>query len=135
MRHVNFLIPAGATDELVVDFAATAVRLRTNPAWVPHIFALWLSAEGGAPLDWTLFFAAAAAEPVAANTVIMDSMAAIPETVEDPVALPVVYRALICPGGYPVPRGTLEPMQLRVSAPDLATVARIRMQWDWRRPT
>lgn len=134
MRHENFLIPPGATDELVVDFAATAIALAPNPAWVPHIFALWLSAEGGASFDWTLFFAEGAAEPVAADTVIMDSMAAIPETVVDPVALPVVYRALICPGGYPVPRGDLAPMQLRVSA-TIATVGRIRLQWDWRRPT
>jgi hypothetical protein len=134
MRYVNFLIPAGASDELVVDFAATAPARAADPAWVPTIYALWLSAETST-FDWTLFFAEQAAEPVPANTVIMDSMEAIPATVVAPVAINVVNRAIICPGGYQVPRGVSEPMSLRVSTANFAVVGRIRLHWDWRRPT
>lgn len=134
MRYVNFLIPPGASDEEVVDFSATATRLALNPAWVPTIFAVWLSAEIP-PFDWTLFFSESAAEPVPANVVIMDSMAAIPATDVAPVAIDVVNRAIICPVGYQVPRGVARPMSLRVSTSGLATVGRIRVHWDWRRPT
>ena len=134
MRYVNFLIPLGASDELVVDFAATAPALAANPAWVPTIYAVWLSAEIP-PFSWTLFFAEDANEPLPANVVIMDSMEAIPATFVPPVAINVVNRAIVCPAGYPVPRGDDEPMSLRVSTSGLALPSRIRVQWDWRRPT
>lgn len=132
MRYENFLIPVGASDELVVDFAATSAALAADPSWIPKIFGLWMSAETP-PFSWTLFFAAAANEPVPANVVIMDSMEAIPETIVAPVAIDVVNRAIVCPAGYPVPRGAEAPMGLRVSTSGLATVGRIRIQWDWKR--